>query len=382
MGGGPAGCFAALQLLKDKPKWQVILIDRRGPRTGSPRGCAYCAGVLSPEVTDGLERFGLFLPEELIISRLSSIRWFMPGVSPVVYRPGGEPLLTVSRGGLKGVLSFDHWLLNNVAQTGAEVIDATVSRIDRKKNGWDVELEGGRELTADRVILASGLNGPRVTGHWDRTVHYIPPRTGRAIQAEVRFSPSVRNDEVLVFMAFHPGLDFVALTPKDAGRGTLTGIGKNTSKVSVKDLIDTPPLRNYLGTNTGIECVCRPRYVQTGGRVGGVHGLFVAGDLLATRFYKNGIGSAYFTGSAAAVALMGNHGQRYLDAVYRRFRWDNRIARKLFLACKIVGKYPWLNRALRRSYLRNRFGPMTWAIFLGVEPYSRIAWRAFFRGWP
>jgi len=381
VGGGPAGCFAALRILRGRPTWRVTVIDRRGGQVGSPRGCAFCAGVLSPEVTRGLERLNLTLPKELVLSWISGIRWYTPDMKSIVYRPPGGALPTVSRGGLSGVPSFDHWLRDEVAAAGATVRQATVSAVDWKEASWRVQLSEGQTIAADKVILAHGLNGPRVGGEWERVVRYAPPKTGRAIQAEVVVTQAVPTDEVLVFSGFHPGLDFVAVTPKGLGYATLTAIGQGAGHISTGDMLASEPLQSYLRSGFPMECGCRPRYVETGGWVSAAHGLLVAGDLFASRFYKNGIGSAYYTGTAAAEAVMENYGQRYLDAVARRFRWDNRVARLLFSMCRRIGGHAGMNRIVRRSYLKDRLGPMAWAVFLGVEPYGRIARKLLIGGW-
>lgn len=380
-GGGPAGCFAALRLRKERPAWRVTVIERRGAEAGSARGCAFCAGVLSEEVTSGLEELGLRVPEETILSRLRGIRWFLPEADPVDYRPTGEMLPTVSRGGLRGVPSFDHWLQDQVAAAGAELRRATVTRIDWADPGWRAELGDGDSVVGDRAILAHGLNGPVVGGQWAKTVRYAPPRTARAIQVEVTLHPAVPDDEVLVFTGFHQGVDFLGVTPKGGGRATLTGIGRNARRLAARTILETPPLSTFVKTACPLECSCRPRYVETGGWVAAAHGLLVAGDLLASRFYKNGIGSAYYTGTAAAEAVMENYGQRYLDQVSRRFSMDNRVARALFWACGQVSRRPVLQRTLRRSRFQSRLGPMAWAIFQGTEPYLRIAGKAVVGGW-
>ncbi len=348
---------------------------------GSPRGCAFCAGVLSPEVTRGLERLNLALPRRLVLSWIRGIRWFTPGMEPVLFRPPEGGLPTVSRGGLAGVPSFDHWLREEVAAAGATVRQATVSRVDWRGTSWRVTLADGDELPADKVILAHGLNGPRVAGEWEHVVRYAPPKTGRAIQTEILVTASLPADEVLVFSGFHPGLDFVAVTPKGLGKATLTAIGAGAGRISARDMLAAEPLRRYVTPGVAVECECRPRYVETGGWVSAAHDLLVAGDLFASRFYKNGIGSAYYTGTAAAEAVVENYGQRYLDAVARRFRWDNRVARLLFGACRWMGGHGGMSRLVRGSYLRDRLGPMAWAVFLGIEPYGRIARKLLIGGW-
>lgn len=380
-GGGPAGCFAALRLRRGRPEWRVTVVDRRGSDPGSPRNCAFCAGVLSAEVTRGLGELGLELPEEVVLSRLQGIRWYIPDADPVVYRPPGETLPTVSRGGLRGVPSFDHWLQEQVAAAGAELVRASVTRVDWADPGWKVELDGGGSITGDRVILAHGLNGRAVGGQWERTVRYIPPRTARAIQAEVTLDPAVAEDEVLVFTGFHTGIDFIGVTPKGEGRGTLTGIGRAAERASARELLEAPPLSTFVKPACTLACSCRPRYVETGGWVATAHGLLVAGDLMASRFYKNGIGSAYFTGTTAAEAVMENYGRRYLDRVSRRFNMDNRVARTLFWLCGQLSRRPGLSRTLRRTRLERRVGPMAWAIFQGVEPYAQIARKVLIGGW-
>src|SRR5260370_31281604 len=85
IGGGPAGAFFAIHLLRNAQECgrtlKVILFERRrsvGPptaRCGAEgwKGCNYCAGGISPKLHDVLEELGLILPEEIIQCRIHSI---------------------------------------------------------------------------------------------------------------------------------------------------------------------------------------------------------------------------------------------------------------------------------------------------------------------
>src|ERR1035437_6371722 len=85
IGGGPAGAFFAIQVLRKAKELdrnlKVIVFEREqspGPRsapclTASRSACNYCAGGLSAKLNDVLQGLDLKLPEEIIQSRIHSL---------------------------------------------------------------------------------------------------------------------------------------------------------------------------------------------------------------------------------------------------------------------------------------------------------------------
>ena len=85
IGGGPAGAFFAIHLLRRAEELgrdlRVIILERRWPAKTPPtdnpqaawNGCNYCAGGISPRLNDVLKSLNSRHPEDVIQSRIRSI---------------------------------------------------------------------------------------------------------------------------------------------------------------------------------------------------------------------------------------------------------------------------------------------------------------------
>ena len=80
LGGGPAGSFFAIHLLKLAKKFQkdirITIIDKCIPRDPSGqiqkfRGCNFCAGIISPRLQEELAKNNIRLPSEVICENFS-----------------------------------------------------------------------------------------------------------------------------------------------------------------------------------------------------------------------------------------------------------------------------------------------------------------------
>ena len=75
VGGGPAGSFFAIHLLREARRLNrhldVVIVEKRGPTDqGSDdfqcKGCNFCAGLISPRLNEILDAHGLVVPDEII----------------------------------------------------------------------------------------------------------------------------------------------------------------------------------------------------------------------------------------------------------------------------------------------------------------------------
>src|ERR1035437_7474224 len=82
VGGGPAGSFFAIHLLREARRLNrhldVVIVEKRGPADlGSDdlqcKGCNFCAGLISPRLDKALGENGLVVPAEIIQGHIDYI---------------------------------------------------------------------------------------------------------------------------------------------------------------------------------------------------------------------------------------------------------------------------------------------------------------------
>src|SRR3974390_2646622 len=78
VGGGPAGSFFAIHLLRESRRLGlglgVVIVEKRGlaewgAESFQCRGCSFCAGGISPRLHQILEKYDLGVPEEIVQGR-------------------------------------------------------------------------------------------------------------------------------------------------------------------------------------------------------------------------------------------------------------------------------------------------------------------------
>ncbi|SMC72463.1 hypothetical protein SAMN02746065_108105 [Desulfocicer vacuolatum DSM 3385] len=147
LGGGPAGAFLGIHLLKEAKKNNldiyVTIVDKNLvlDQDGTVRkfnGCNFCAGVLSPRLLEELTQCGIILPREMVAESFSHI-WihgFWKNFPLKV--PVGQRLVSVFRGNLPPgrqklhpnfPRGFDAFLLQRAVDEGATLIAGEVLNI-------------------------------------------------------------------------------------------------------------------------------------------------------------------------------------------------------------------------------------------------------------
>jgi len=432
IGGGPAASFFAITLLREARKrgldLDVRIFERRSGMTAAGgrlflpnSGCNYCAGGISPRMSDILDELGVDIPPEIVQDRVRSItvqcHWKNLELSVPedrrmysVYR-GARPMSRAFR-----LLSFDSVLLEAASSAGARVVKGEVEGLGRSAGGAPVVTwrrkpgEPDETLEADFVVFAGGVNR-RPGGSLDDTglvgdlrriiPGFSPPTVRRTLIFELELTEELAGTmggELTFVLLGSPELrlEMGSVLPKGKfATVVLIGpdIDRGLSARSAGDIVNTflslPHIERILPRHLvrGISsCHCRPNMVvgcasnPVDDRVG------IVGDMVTSRLYKDGIYTAYLTGSGLAHAAVsrgidgGSLREGYLPLV-RRLETDLRSGRNVFFAIGLAFRNPVLSRMAYQAVLRERrtlprekrrLETILWRVVSGDETYARI----------
>ncbi len=433
IGGGPAGSFFALRLLRNARQQgralSVSIIDKNPeahlqitePANCCREGCNYCAGGLSPRLMEVLQNEGLNLPEAIRQAdiRTLTIQGHWKNIELEV--PQGRKMICVFRGSRpmmrpQRYINLDGYLLQQAARRGADVVTGEVAEIKRStpyslrvlfNRVQDGRLQA-EEREADFVVVAGGVNRWSGTdpegGSFGRSLsrvipRFVPPEVRktlifelegrgeslRAIQGEVHFV-EYGSDRLRIEMS--------SIMPK-GGYVTVVLIGPSIDRLSpgqyrevVGQFLDLPQIRKLLPREARLKvvCMCSPNMTVGAARRPFADRVAVIGDLAVSRLYKDGIYSAYLTASGLADAILGfGVDERSLRKGYRPIvgglRNDNRYGRFVFLLNRIAFSRPVLSRVLYQAVIgerkkkdkdKRRLTEILWKIASGDDSYRRI----------
>jgi flavin-dependent dehydrogenase len=180
VGGGPAGSFFALRLLRRARQAgrvvNVIILEKKteicfyGPVPFSSwEGCNYCAGGVSPRLIDGLRAEGITIPEEVSESRPTEIIVHGDWKSIQLPVPEGREMVSVFRGSRPRqrtgrYVNFDTWLLNLATEEGARVITAQVESVHYSPKRKPVVSYRAPGAAPDGTAPADGAPAARARG--------------------------------------------------------------------------------------------------------------------------------------------------------------------------------------------------------------------------
>ena len=219
VGGGPAGSFFAIQLLRRSRaagrSITVIIIEKKSEICFysplpfcSREGCNYCAGGLSPRLIDGLRAENIVVPDEVIESRPTEVIVHGDWKSIQLPVPEGREMLSVFRGSRPRqrtgrYANFDTFLLHLAADEGAQVITAEVNDVRYSAAGKPLisyrtataaEGEPADTIEADLAVFAGGVNrspgmdvrdDPVLTALQRMIPRLRPPKVRKAVIAEM-----------------------------------------------------------------------------------------------------------------------------------------------------------------------------------------------------
>lgn len=390
VGGGPAGSFAALHLLRlahqQKLRLEVLIFEPRDFSQPGPAGCNRCAGLLSSRLLRGLDELELPLPQEIIQAEVHAYAVNLDGKILRIERPDpGRRIVSIYRGGgprlLQGdpVASFDRYLLSQACARGAQHISARVRKVtweDRPVAQTDQE-----HYSADLLVLATGVNSRAPLAPVFR---YQPPRTEIMAQDEILRPPTWPDDQVSIFFRQPPNLIFGAVIPKGQYLN-ISLLGHKLTRDTVNEFLDVQALDTALSPMCVSLCGCTPRIaIGPARRYFGTRWIAV-GDAAVTRLYKDGIGSAFYTAKHAMQATI-HHGisHRAIKKTYAPFcrsvTTDNFYGRMLFRIWSFTLHTPTLVRAWTNIINLEAEWPadqrihtrILWGMFSGDELYRDL----------
>lgn len=430
IGGGPAGAFFAIHLLRKARELgraiRVTVFERRCQHISAPvevcrkgwRGCNHCAGGISPRLNDCLKELGLQLPPDLIQSRIHSItiQGYWKNIELEV--PPGREMFSVYRGSrparrLDRNSSFDSFLLSESVRRGAEQIDSEVIDVRYSDTGKPLiryRASGGEStFEADFVVFAAGVNqemgksidkSPILQSLRRMVPAFVPSRLRRALILELQALPCVPGNlsHTVHFVEYGSKglpLEMCSLVPKRGfvtvvliGAGVDAALRHGDGREVIRQFLSLPHVRKLVspGTHFIPACCCSPNIVVGPARNPYGERVAAVGDVVAARLYKDGILSACYTARALAdtvlevgvdeESLRGDY-----EPVLRRFSRENRFARLVFLLHRMFFGSSVLSRVLYQAAIserkstpaaRRRLEKMLWRISSGDDSYEDI----------
>lgn len=413
IGAGPAGTFFAHLALEIARKMgirvRLLLIDGKDFERRGPPGCNMCAGVVSEALMGKIEDEGFSLPRGRVADIIDGFMIRGPSGSIVLKPPGGSRVAghTFFRGngprfGNPGpAISFDDFLLVEAQKRGAEVIRGWVREVIMPSDhGSLVQLvcdtvAGTTVIQADLMVGAFGLNTRMLKVVEGLGFGYQAPRTRRAYQAELFLGRDVvkrlLDNKVHLWSGLPGGLRYAAMTPKGEYI-TLSLIGRGD--VTLEDLREftaLPRVKKAMPRGWQLPaqfCHCAPRIGDTAACKPYADRIVIIGDACASRYYKNGIESAFITAKTAVECaffhgISGRSFKRYyMRPVERMIVKDNAYGHFLFhmhdliarseLAWRVMACLAEPRRGTQAAYLLRR---ALWEIVTGSRPYRDIFFR-------
>jgi flavin-dependent dehydrogenase len=417
VGGGPAGSFFALRLLRRARQSgrsiHLVIVEKKTevcfyqPAYHCAwEGCNYCAGGISPRLADILAREDVALPEEIVESRADEVVVHGDWKSVRLPVPAGRLMLSVFRGSRPRQRSgryqnFDSYLLERAIAEGAQVITGEaigVSYTDEGRpsvfyrtvaGGESAPMGGGdaaapQILEADLLVLAGGVNrspgmdlatDPVFAGLGALLPGFRPPKVRPALIAEMQAHGGGPDALLAVDNEVHfcqygskdLHIEMSSLVPKHDWV-TVVLLGKSIDQARpseflgiMQQFVELPHIRRLLppGVDLRPGCSCHPN--MTIGAAARPYGARVAlvGDMAVSRLYKDGLYSAWTTAAALADCVL-DHGidqdslRRRYAPVVRAFDRDNRYGRVIFGLSRQIFSHPALSRVFYQAVLTER----------------------------
>ena len=405
VGGGPAGAFFAIHFLRLAKRRELeadlVIIEKKGD-TGPGdallhffcrEGCNYCAGGLSPKLTEALEQEGLFLPEDIIAGTIRSLTIHAHWKNIELRVPEDKKMYAVFRGSRpKGRAhqdrNFDSFLLEKAREAGARVIFGEVHDLRYSEAGKPIVFYhpvagevAERAIEASFLVLAGGVNQslgrPTEKNLFWEVVRkavpgYSPPEVRKALICEVEIQEDLESflEGEIYFVEYGSKtlkIEMSSLIPKGkyitaALLGRSVDVSRSNDNLAlIEEYLELPQVKRILprGAETRPVCMCAPN--MTVGAASQVVGerAAVVGDMAWARLYKDGIYSAYLTATALARAVIdvGTDRQSLRNAygpVIKDLKRDNGFGRILFMLNRLVFSNPTLSRILYQAVLTER----------------------------
>jgi flavin-dependent dehydrogenase len=393
VGGGPAGSFTALNLLKQAAianlQLRVTILEPRDFSRPGLGSCNKCAGILSSQLLRNLKRIGLQIPPMVIQAEIDTyILHDGAAQLPIHVNDPERRVVSIYRGSGPRLgkppypISFDGWLLGLAAEHGAEIRKTRALSIQAGPLP-SVTTPAG-DLEAELLILASGINGHVKI---DPRLGYAPPQTETMAQDEIYTPEEQYTKNIHIFFDHPRGLIFGALISKNR-YVNISLLGHNLPQDAVTQFLSHHAIPNQAAQPSGLLCGCTPN-VSVASAQGFFSDRFAAvGDAAVTRLYKDGIGSAFTTAEAAAIcAVQRGVSQQDFAAAYlptcQTIARDNQYGRQLFRLWDFARRMPGFRQAWMRAAVNENHLPFAqrlhtnvlWGMFSGDASYRAMFWQ-------
>ncbi len=429
VGGGPAGSFFALHLLREGRRLgrrlDVLIIEKQDLAEACPggtrsRGCNFCAGGISPRLHEVLAEHGLTVPEDIIRGHIDYV-WIHGLWKNFRLRvPEHMRMYSVFRGSLPSrrgdrVGGFDDFLLGEAIKEGARTLRGEARSVTYDPSGMPVLTVGtpsGEQVAVEAafVAIACGINAgcgidrgedgliasvrrmnPAFVPGGSRKAFIFEIEVGedyltRNMHREVHFIEYGSKRLVLEHIALLPKGDFLTVTV--IGKGIDEAAFPRDSQRVMHEFLALPQINRILpGIETApVACVCFPRMATTtaGSPFGDRFALI--GDAVGSRLNKDGLFSAHVTASRLArTVLHDGVDERGLARGYGKtvdwLRADNRYGRIVFGASRMAFTKPVVSRIFYQAFAtefkvrdeRSRpLAAVLWKIASGTSDYRDV----------
>jgi len=429
VGGGPAGAFFAIHLLREarrlNRRLDVIIVEKRGP-TGPDsddfqcKGCNFCAGLISPRLNEILGAQGLVVPDEIIQGHIDYVWIHGQWKNFRVRVPQDVQMYSVFRGSLPGrrlgrPAGFDGFLLGEAVKEGARIHYGEVQGIAYAASGMPnltVRAPSGDKVSLDAtfVTIATGINahcgfdyhGDGLNASVKRmNPAFVPGKSRKTLIFELDVGEDYlkRNmNREIYFIEYGSKrltLEHTALIPK--GRFlTVAMIGKcideavlpRETQQIVCDFLTLPQIDRILPgiAAAPLACACAPRMTVTTATSPFGDRFAIIGDAVGSRLNKDGLYSAHVTASRLAETVLheGIDKQALAGGYGKTVKWlvaDNRFGQMVFAASRVAFTMPVVSRIVYQGFATEskvrdeRSRPLSvvlWKIASGTADYREV----------
>jgi len=400
IGGGPSGSFFSYFLLKMADAIdldiEVDIFEPRSFKRCGPGGCNHCGGIVSESLVQILATEGINLPRSVVQRGIESYQVHMDVGDVTIESPAGEQRIAAlyrgngPREGADAPLeSFDGYLQGMAREQGARIVRKLITGVEWREEYPHLMLANGEEHRYDLVAVAAGVNSNFINMLDDLPDDFEPPRTTRGYICEFRLTEEdmlkTLGKAVHVFLLSIPRFEFAAIIPKGEF-ATVVMVGEDLDQELVHAFLQDPVVQRCFPTDTApCVCSCSPlinlgaRKRPYGNRV------VMVGDSGITRLYKDGIGSAFRTGKAAASTAVF---QGVSKEAFAKYFWptcksivnDNNVGKVMFATNTVFKHSRLTRRAMLRMAQREQakvgakphMSSLLWNMFTGSAPYVEM----------
>ncbi len=401
IGGGPAGSlfagFAREYAIKHGIDVNVTVYTNRQFSDSGPKGCKGCVGVVNERLNQKLKQANISMPEELIMQTIDGYHFTSKGGELYVKKKTTvDDIVTMFRGNgpscspLSG--GFDEFLLEHARKMGAKVVQDTIRNVifpQDKREKITVENSHGSHKV-DLLVGAFGIRSPIINKF--RETGYIPPETTRSCLIEIdcgeAYIKEFIKNTIHIYSFGIPGIDYGIMIPKKRFL-TIGIVGKEAKMNILRNFLSDSLLSSMMPENPKICCQCCTRIPITNAKNPFSDRLLIIGDAGYSRYYKNGLESAFSSAQIAARAAFESGISKesfekyYYPLCKKMFIDENLYGRMLFKLNHIISSHEILSTAhmdIARKDERKghqHLDDIQWNMFTGHESYKDIFWDFF-----